>query len=31
LDDVVSWVSELRRGWTASLDRLDEVLRARID
>lgn len=29
LDGVVSWISELRRGWTASLERLDEVLRAR--
>jgi DNA-binding transcriptional ArsR family regulator len=31
LDGVVRWVSELRRGWAASLDRLDEVLRARND
>lgn len=31
LDDVARWVTELRRGWTASLDRLDEVLRARND
>src|ERR1700733_3711308 len=29
LDTVARWVSELRRGWTASLDRLDEVLNAR--
>jgi len=29
LDDVVRWVDELRRGWAASLDRLDEVLNAR--
>ncbi|HEX4700807.1 MAG TPA: metalloregulator ArsR/SmtB family transcription factor [Pseudonocardiaceae bacterium] len=29
LDDLVSWVNELRRGWTASLDRLDEVLNVR--
>jgi DNA-binding transcriptional ArsR family regulator len=28
LDGVVNWVSELRRGWTASFERLDEVLRA---
>ena len=26
LDGVVQWVSELRRGWAASLVRLDEVL-----
>jgi DNA-binding transcriptional ArsR family regulator len=29
LDDLVSWVNELRRGWTASLDRLAEVLNER--
>jgi DNA-binding transcriptional ArsR family regulator len=29
LDSVTRWVSELQRGWTASLDRLDEVLRDR--
>jgi DNA-binding transcriptional ArsR family regulator len=29
LDGLAAWVSELRRGWTASLERLDEVLRAR--
>jgi DNA-binding transcriptional ArsR family regulator len=27
LDDVMRWMSELRRGWTASLERLEEVLR----
>jgi DNA-binding transcriptional ArsR family regulator len=27
LDGVVQWVSELRRGWTASLERLEELLR----
>jgi hypothetical protein len=26
LDDVSTWVGELRRGWETSLDRLDEVL-----
>ena len=26
LDSVVRWIGELRRGWAASLDRLDEVL-----
>lgn len=26
LDGIVDWVSELRRGWAASLDRLNEVL-----
>ena len=31
LDSVVGWVSELRRGWAANLDRLDEVLRERKD
>lgn len=31
LDRVTRWVTELRRGWTASLDRLDEVLHARND
>jgi DNA-binding transcriptional ArsR family regulator len=29
LDGIVNWVTELRRGWQVSLDRLDEVLRAR--
>jgi predicted transcriptional regulator len=29
LDSITRWVSELRRGWAASLDRLDEVLRDR--
>lgn len=28
LDRVTSWISHLKRGWQASLDRLDEVLRA---
>jgi DNA-binding transcriptional ArsR family regulator len=27
LDRVAQWVHHLRRGWTASLDRLDDVLR----
>jgi DNA-binding transcriptional ArsR family regulator len=27
LESVVDWISELRRGWAASLERLDEVLR----
>jgi DNA-binding transcriptional ArsR family regulator len=27
LDRVARWVHHLRRGWTASLDRLDDVLR----
>ena len=27
LDHVTSWVTELQSGWTASLDRLDKVLR----
>ncbi len=27
LDDVSAWISELRRGWQSSLDRLDRVLR----
>jgi DNA-binding transcriptional ArsR family regulator len=31
LDGMARWVAELRRGWGASLDRLDEVLRARND
>jgi DNA-binding transcriptional ArsR family regulator len=31
LDAVTRWVSHLRAGWTASLDRLDEVLRERKD
>jgi len=31
LDGVARWIVELRRGWGASLDRLDEVLRARAD
>jgi len=31
LDGVARWVNELRRGWAASLDRLDEVLRAAND
>jgi len=31
LDRVAHWVSELRRGWSASLDRLDEALRAHND
>jgi predicted transcriptional regulator len=26
LDSLSRWVSELKAGWTASLDRLDEVL-----
>ena len=26
LDGVTRWIGELRRGWAASLDRLDEVL-----
>jgi len=30
LGQIVSWATEIRRGWEASLDRLDEVLR-RID
>ena len=31
LDGVARWVTELRRGWTASLDRLDGMLRAEHD
>jgi DNA-binding transcriptional ArsR family regulator len=31
LDGLTRWISELRSGWAASLDRLDEVLRARND
>lgn len=27
LSEVSGWVAEVRRGWEASLDRLDEVLR----
>jgi DNA-binding transcriptional ArsR family regulator len=27
LDRMTLWVHQLRRGWTASLDRLDDVLR----
>jgi hypothetical protein len=27
LDRMTQWVHQLRRGWTASLDRLDDVLR----
>ena len=26
LDHIIAWVLELQRGWSASLDRLDEVL-----
>ncbi|HEX3370277.1 MAG TPA: metalloregulator ArsR/SmtB family transcription factor [Candidatus Cybelea sp.] len=26
LDDVSAWISELRRGWQSSLERLDRVL-----
>jgi DNA-binding transcriptional ArsR family regulator len=28
LGEIVSWATEIRRGWEASLDRLDEVLRS---
>lgn len=31
LDSITRWVSGLRRGWAANLDRLDEVLRDRKD
>ena len=27
LDGIANWVNHLRRGWAASLDRLDDVLR----
>ena len=29
LDDVSRWIGEIRRGWNASFDRLDHVLRSK--
>jgi DNA-binding transcriptional ArsR family regulator len=29
LDDVSQWIGEIRRGWNASFDRLDHILRSK--